>query len=80
MPSSSLPAGDGCTLYLQGVWRHCCDAHDLAYVVGEVDKLTADWQLFSCVAATGQWWHAVIMFAGVLLFGGLWWRKARRQR
>lgn len=77
MQSTSTPAGDGCTLYFDGVWRHCCDMHDLAYSLGTVDKLAADWELFQCVAATGNIWHAIVMLAGVTLAGWIWWLKAR---
>ena len=78
MESTSTPAGDGCTLFLDGVWRQCCDIHDIAYVAGG-DKGAIDWALFECVAATGHPVMAVVMLAGVTLFGWLWWRAARRR-
>lgn len=76
MLSTSLPAGDGCTLWFDGVWRHCCDIHDAAYVAGG-DKLAADWHLLSCVAETGNGPIAIVMFLGVTIFGWFWWLKAR---
>lgn len=65
---------DGCSLWIDGVWRHCCDAHDLAYLNG-TDKIIADLDLARCVADTGNGTMALIMLAGVTLFGWLFLRR-----
>lgn len=65
---------DGCTGWVDGVWRHCCDAHDLAYASG-FDKFQADLALQECVAATGNPVMAFIMLVGVSLFGWIFYRK-----
>lgn len=79
--------GDGCTLWLDGLgpfdWRHCCDAHDLAYYE-LADKLEADFELAVCVALAGGPIvgpvMGALMLAGVLVFGWIWYEKAKRQR
>lgn len=76
--------GDGCTFWLDGLagldWRHCCDAHDVAYYQ-LADKWTADVDLMSCVAQAGAPVMGLIMFLGVTIFGGIWyWRGKRRAR
>lgn len=68
---------DGCTLWFDGAWRHCCDAHDLAYSQF-ADKLQSDLDLALCVAKTGHGAVALVMLAGVLLFGWLFYPKKRR--
>ncbi|HEV7293111.1 MAG TPA: hypothetical protein VGN79_12400 [Devosia sp.] len=75
--SMSSPSGDGCTLFPDGNWRHCCDAHDLAYTLGG-DKVLIDLELASCVAQTGNGLAALIMLLGLTAGGWLWWWKARR--
>lgn len=68
--------GDGCTGWFDGSWRACCDLHDLAYAIG-ADKLQADWALFQCVLPHSPI-NAVLMLAGVTLFGWIFYRRARR--
>jgi hypothetical protein len=73
---------DYCTLWPDGVWSHCCQAHDRAYAIG-VNKLDADVALAQCVAATGNDDMGIIMLLGVLIFGGIpyliaQWRRVRR--
>lgn len=74
--------GDGCTLWFDGwgdvSWRHCCDAHDLAYA-GGFDKIGADLDLATCVAQTGNGVVGLIMLAGLTLFGWLFYRVRRQQ-
>ena len=50
----------------------CCVPHDRAYWRGgsEADRLRADVALRDCVAARGFPVDAVVMFAGVQMFGG----------
>lgn len=68
--------GDGCTLWLDGAWRHCCDAHDLAYAQ-LADKGVADWALFLCVAETGNPFMAFLMLVGVAIFGWWWYLRGK---
>jgi hypothetical protein len=75
---------NGCTLWPDGwrgvSWRHCCDAHDLAYLDG-ADRLTADLELAICVYRTSESWPlALTMGAGVVLFGWLFYKGRRRRR
>jgi len=71
--------GDGCTLWFNGDWRACCDAHDAAYAVvsAPLDKVIADLDLARCVAETGHGLMALVMLAGVTLFG---WFFIRRRK
>ena len=39
---------DYCTLWLEGWWAHCCQAHDTGYV-RQIGQAAADNQLFLCV-------------------------------
>lgn len=57
-------------------WGHCCQVHDLEYDL-QVDKLTADWNLFSCVAQVAPWWMAAVMYIGVLALGAKYYINAR---
>lgn len=67
---------DGCTLWFDGVWRACCDAHDVAYSAF-ADKVQSDLELALCVARTGHGAMALIMLAGVLAFGWLFYPRKR---
>lgn len=69
---------DGCTGFFDGVWRHCCDIHDIDYTLG-VDKLFADLKLAACVADTGNPVIAIVMFLGVSIFGGFFYFRHRRR-
>lgn len=74
---------DGCTLWLDGwprwaggrgdEWRHCCEAHDVAYL-GEPalrELLAAHVELGRCVweVSPGM---AVVMVAGLMTLGSLY--------
>lgn len=84
MASPGNSASDGCTLWIDA-WRGrdmraCCAAHDLAYSIGAPPKEFADLELAACVTrATGDPVMAAIMWLGVALCGGLWWRRCRRR-
>lgn len=69
---------DGCTMWFDGNWRECCDAHDLAYAV-HFDKFQADIALGWCVAQHGHPVIGLIMFAGVAVFGVIWWARRRQK-
>jgi LPXTG-motif cell wall-anchored protein len=62
-------------------WSHCCAAHDLAYRTGipGMGRAAADAELFRCVTeATGAHWFAGLMFAGVSVFGWVFWRRKKK--
>ncbi|MCK5934500.1 MAG: hypothetical protein KAG89_20295 [Fulvimarina manganoxydans] len=73
---------DYCTGWFEGSWASCCAAHDLAYADPAIGRLSADWALAQCVAATsGGPVMAAIMFGGVALFGWFFrWLGQRRRR
>lgn len=65
---------DGCSLFPDGAYRHCCVEHDLIYFKGGTrgERLKADNKLFRCVKNTKGWWHkliAPVMWAGVRVGG-----------
>lgn len=83
---------DYCTLWLEGWWAHCCQAHDTGYVQ-QIGQAAADNQLFLCViqslpavavdnpllaGAAGVASAAVggAMWLGVRLFGRRFYKKA----
>lgn len=71
---------DYCTLFPEGWWAHCCQAHDADYLA-QIGKLLADERLLQCVASAGDggvvsWLIGAVMFAGVGLFGRRFYRKA----
>lgn len=66
---------DGCSMFPDGSYRLCCEAHDLSYFSGGswTARWRADKQLFNCVAATKGFQHrfiAPVMWLGVRA-GGL---------
>ena len=68
-----------CTGWFDGVWGHCCRAHDEAYALG-LPKIAADLQLGECVAATGNDLMGAAMALATALFGLPWYLRARRKR
>lgn len=60
---------DGCSLWIDGWWRACCDTHDLAYIDGEV-SLMSHIDLGMCVIASGG---GVVMGALMAIATTLWW-------
>ena len=65
---SSFPDGN---VAQQSLWVNCCIRHDLAYWKGGTyeERLQADNNLESCVAAVGEPEVALIMLAGVRVGG-----------
>lgn len=60
---------DGCTYWFDGSWRHCCEAHDLAYFTNTV-TLQTHIELGQCVAQTsGGLAMGVIMMIATIA----WW-------
>ncbi len=47
---------DGCSMFPDGFWRDCCDAHDDVYEVGGtyLERLRADRELSRCVRARSR--------------------------
>lgn len=71
---------DGCTLWPDGSWRHCCVEHDRAYYYGGSfdDRKRADIELMKCVLGTEKPILSFIMYLGVRFFAGpLWPHRAR---
>jgi hypothetical protein len=65
---------DGCSLFFDGDYRHCCVEHDKLYYVGGSweERWQADKLLFKCVAKKRGWWHkplAAVMWVGVRIGG-----------
>ena len=73
-----------CTCWFDGWWGDCCLAHDSAYADGK-PKFKADIELFRCVANSGYNTRtniasvliAILMLAGVSIFGWLFYKKRR---
>ena len=63
---------DGCSLYPDGSWLHCCIAHDLAYWAGgdHAEKDLADQELGLCVEKATTKRNAEVMMNGVKFGGG----------
>lgn len=76
---------DYCTMFPEGWWAHCCEAHDAAYSA-QIGQAVADSALLQCVAGSGDGLliggaSAVIagaMWLGVRLFGRRWYRRASK--
>lgn len=84
---------DYCTLWFEGWWSHCCEAHDADYAA-QIGQALADERLLSCVAGAlpqlaadhpalaavfGVASAAVggLMYMGVRLFGSRYYRKSQ---
>lgn len=63
---------DGCTMYPNGTWLHCCLAHDMVYWTGGEKSLKeeADQELGMCLAKNGSTVNAKVMTGGVQIGGG----------
>ena len=64
--------GEGCDFFPDGIWKTCCDAHDIAFnQMGSIkDFVNANSDLASCVAGYNQGWGvAGVMFVGVMVGG-----------
>lgn len=62
---------DGCTFWLDSVWRECCIQHDVAYWCGgsEIARADADRRLRDCVASAGHPMASAWMYYGARLGG-----------
>lgn len=61
---------DGCSLFPDGSWGHCCLRHDMAYWCGGsfLDHIQADYDLAECVGGE----LGVLMLLGVRAGGWSW--------
>jgi hypothetical protein len=64
---------DYCTLFPEGWWATCCQAHDLAYSL-QIGKEAADQALMLCVAGSG---HGPVLGAASVVLGGAMWLGVR---
>jgi hypothetical protein len=83
MSLSSTPSGtsehiNGCDSWFDGTWKSCCDIHDVQFTEGGdlFQFLDSNVDLFNCVMQH-DWLNAVLMFGGVTVFGGLFFRWKR---
>lgn len=69
---------DGCSLFPDGDWVHCCTIHDKAYWMGgsHEDRLKADFNLKECVVINGDQMERPILgwfiYFGVRIGGVSW--------
>jgi hypothetical protein len=77
-PSQSPPPkafeSDGCSVFPDGDYRTCCDAHDRAYWCGGTpeQRRSADRTLAECVERQGHGAIASLMHLGVRIGGVPW--------
>lgn len=67
---------DGCTHWFDGTWRHCCEAHDLAYFTDSV-TLQSHIDLGVCVAQTSGGPAMGLLMA---IATAIWWLVRHRGR
>ncbi|QQS33931.1 MAG: hypothetical protein IPM50_04955 [Acidobacteriota bacterium] len=62
---------DGCSLFPDGDWGECCEAHDRDYFVGgtKAERKASDRRLRQCVRAKGHKYISVMMYFGVRIGG-----------
>jgi hypothetical protein len=66
--------GDGCSLWPDGDYRQCCEAHDRDYYRGGTgaERKASDKRLRDCVRAKGHKYLAPLMYFGVRIGGVSW--------
>lgn len=66
---------DGCSLWPDSGWQHCCIEHDIDYWCGgsAVDRCAADRRLRACVKSADHETAGSLMYAGVRVGGHPWW-------
>lgn len=69
---------NGCDTWFDGSWRACCDLHDVQFTNGGdlSEFFRSNLELGQCVLQHDPL-NAVLMFTGVTLFGGLFFRWRR---
>lgn len=65
---------DGCSMFPDGCYRDCCEAHDLDYFFGGTrdERRESDKRLYQCVRKKKGWGHrllAPLMWIGVRIGG-----------
>jgi len=62
---------NGCDFWWDGVWKACCDAHDIDYSrAGDfIDFVNANIKMGSCIWDTGHPLMAIVMTFGVMIGG-----------
>jgi hypothetical protein len=62
-------SSDGCSMFIDGDYRECCEVHDRAYWEGGrlYKKLVADALLYACIAEKGHNVRENFMFPAVLI-------------
>lgn len=69
---------DYCTLFFEGSWSLCCQAHDKAYEM-QIPKGQADMDLYNCVRDSSSTFGiglvAALMFVAVSLLGKRFYKK-----
>lgn len=67
---------DGCSLWPDGDYRSCCEAHDLDYYYGgtKAERKASDKRLRDCVRGKGHKYISRMMYLGVRIAGGAWLR------
>lgn len=68
---------DGCSMFLDGIYRDCCEKHDLDYFKGGTwkERWRSDNELRKCVAAKKGFKYkplSIMMWTGVRVFGVSW--------
>lgn len=71
------PAGhkfDGCSMFPDGDYGECCEAHDRDYFIGgtSAERKASDKRLRDCVRAKGHKYIAPLMYLGVRIGGVSW--------
>jgi len=66
--------GDGCSLWPDGDYRECCEAHDRDYFRGgtKSERKASDKRLRQCVRAKGHKYISKFMYYGVRIGGVSW--------
>jgi hypothetical protein len=66
--------GNGCTLWPDGNYRSCCEAHDRDYYRGGTgaERRASDKRLRDCVRGKGHKYLAPLVYLGVRIGGVSW--------
>lgn len=61
-------------------WKHCCDAHDIAYTIGgtDMDRWRIEADFFGCLAAVNPV-IAVVVVLATFLGGYAYWNNSRKR-